>query len=79
MASTLSSRSISDFLVAGCPEPCADHATKLVKFGESILSSIMQFNKRAGTDFHVRIGINSGPVVAGVIGLSKVRKKSVKN
>ena len=60
-------------IVTGCPEPSVDHAVQLVRFAETMLQILVQFNKRAGTDLHIRIGINSGPVVAGVIGLSKVR------
>ena len=33
--------------------------------------SLRQFNQRSGTSFSMRIGINTGPVVGGVIGTHK--------
>eukprot|EP00727_Mastigamoeba_balamuthi_P000211 m51a1_g10187 putative adenylate guanylate cyclase (196) ;mRNA; f:26-737 len=58
--------------VTGCPEAQADHAVRMVRFAEEMLWALQQFNRDKGTEVHVRIGVNSGPVVAGVIGLSKV-------
>lgn len=39
--------------------------------GLDILDAIAQFNLDTGEQFKIRIGINSGPVVAGVIGIKK--------
>ncbi|KAH3743690.1 Family 3 adenylate cyclase [Pelomyxa schiedti] len=58
--------------VCGCPESNDRHAPTLLRFATEMLYSLEEFNKTKKTDLHVRIGINSGPVVAGVIGLSKV-------
>eukprot|EP01105_Mastigella_eilhardi_P014957 TRINITY_DN33_c3_g1_i1.p1 TRINITY_DN33_c3_g1~~TRINITY_DN33_c3_g1_i1.p1 ORF type:complete len:1332 (+),score=381.30 TRINITY_DN33_c3_g1_i1:681-4676(+) len=58
--------------VCGCPEPNENHAAALVTFGCEMLHVLRAFNEEHGTDLHVRVGINSAPVVAGVIGLSKV-------
>ncbi|KAH3756682.1 PAS domain S-box protein [Pelomyxa schiedti] len=58
--------------VCGCPETNTTHARTLVLFGVELIRSLVEFNKENGTDLHVRVGINSGPVVAGVIGKSKV-------
>ncbi|MGB7785783.1 MAG: adenylate/guanylate cyclase domain-containing protein [Salinimicrobium sp.] len=59
---------------AGVPFPTQDHAVKIV----SAACEMMDFVKRTRqvesqqeTRFEVRIGINSGPVVAGVVGSKK--------
>jgi class 3 adenylate cyclase len=36
-----------------------------------MLDAIERFNRRHRSDLHMRIGINTGPVVAGVIGTRK--------
>jgi adenylate cyclase len=36
-----------------------------------MLSAVNDFNKKQDLDFSVRIGINSGPVIAGVVGKKK--------
>jgi class 3 adenylate cyclase len=41
------------------------------RFGLAMVDIIRRFNADHGTDFNVRVGINSGPVVAGVIGKHK--------
>jgi len=58
--------------VCGCPEKCANHAVTMIKYAEAVLKITDEFNQENQADIHVRIGINSGPVVAGVLGLSKV-------
>jgi class 3 adenylate cyclase len=58
--------------VAGLPEPHPDHATLIAEFGLSMLRALEQFN-RANQDspLQIRIGIHTGPVVAGIIGHHK--------
>eukprot|EP01105_Mastigella_eilhardi_P014942 TRINITY_DN33_c1_g2_i1.p1 TRINITY_DN33_c1_g2~~TRINITY_DN33_c1_g2_i1.p1 ORF type:complete len:1678 (-),score=438.10 TRINITY_DN33_c1_g2_i1:85-5118(-) len=58
--------------VCGCPEASETHAPDLVSFGRSMLAVLCAFNEVHGTHLQIRIGINSGPVVAGVIGQSKI-------
>eukprot|EP01107_Rhizomastix_libera_P005416 TRINITY_DN1881_c0_g1_i2.p1 TRINITY_DN1881_c0_g1~~TRINITY_DN1881_c0_g1_i2.p1 ORF type:complete len:1025 (-),score=324.32 TRINITY_DN1881_c0_g1_i2:1511-4555(-) len=58
--------------VAGCPEPMKDHASRIIKCAQEMILILQDFNSVNGTDIHVRVGINSGPVVAGVIGKTKV-------
>lgn len=58
----------------GLPFPIEDHAIKMVKAAFEILQFV-EDAKSGGTEdslsFDVRIGINTGPVVAGVVGSKK--------
>jgi class 3 adenylate cyclase len=56
--------------VCGVPSPVSDHAVRIVKLAIAIkkISKTMTLN---GRPLEFRIGINSGPVVAGVIGESR--------
>ena len=47
------------------------HAEHLIKYARGMLSDVKEYNKTATIKFNMRIGINSGSVVAGVIGKSK--------
>ena len=57
--------------VAGLPTPYPDHARRIVDLALDMLDEIEAFNSRYGVELALRIGVNSGPVVAGVIGSSK--------
>ncbi len=60
------------YMVAGgLPEPRTDHAVAIAEMALRMLHIVADFNERTGEALHVRIGINSGPVVAGVIGKRK--------
>jgi class 3 adenylate cyclase len=60
------------YLVAGgVPEPRADHALAVVAMGLDMLSAVGGFRWPDGEALAVRIGIASGPAVAGVIGTRK--------
>jgi adenylate cyclase len=54
--------------VGGLPIPCEGHATAVA---EMALDILQELPKITGGDIHVRLGIHSGPVVAGVIGKKK--------
>ena len=57
--------------VAGLPTPYLDHTRRIVMLALDILEHVREFRTETGADLSIRIGINSGPVVAGVIGSSK--------
>ncbi len=58
-------------MVSGVPEPRSDHAVAVVEAGFGMLDAMDSFNRAHGTQLQIRIGVNSGPVVAGVIGMHK--------
>ncbi len=58
-------------VVGGLPEPRADHAIAMAQFAMDMRSALQQINQTLGESIDIRIGINSGPVVAGVIGTKK--------
>ena len=58
-------------VVGGLPTPRSDHAQAIAQMALSIQAVMADINTKIGEAFTIRIGINSGPVVAGVIGLSK--------
>jgi adenylate cyclase len=57
--------------VCGLPEPCADHTERTVTMALRLMEIAREFSEKRGTPVRLRIGINSGPVVAGVIGRNK--------
>ena len=57
--------------VCGLPEACADHSERMVTMAQQMMQIAREFSENRGTLVRLRIGINSGPVVAGVIGRNK--------
>lgn len=53
---------------AGVPTPRADHAEVIADFALAMLATLERVNATAEVPFQMRIGIHTGPVVAGVIG-----------
>jgi len=58
-------------IVGGLPEPRADHAEAVLAMAIDMLREIGRFRTESGEALSLRIGINTGPVVAGVIGTKK--------
>ena len=60
------------YLVAGgVPVPRADHAEAIAEAALALQQEIVRHEAPNGETFSLRIGIHTGPVVAGVIGTSK--------
>lgn len=55
-------------VAAGIPLPRPDHAEAIAMFALEMLDRLADYNQQLDTKLQVRIGISSGPVVAGVIG-----------
>ncbi|HEX8026169.1 MAG TPA: adenylate/guanylate cyclase domain-containing protein, partial [Candidatus Limnocylindrales bacterium] len=58
-------------VAAGVPSPRSDHAQALARLALDMVASMEPGGPCADLDLQLRIGINSGPVVAGVIGRKK--------
>ena len=59
---------------AGVPEPLEDHAVRIVEAAIEMRNYIEQYNRELHRDdpkWNIRIGVNTGPIVAGVIGIKK--------
>ena len=55
-------------VAAGVPDPCPDHAGAAAELGLALRSTLGRLNAEQEWNFGIRIGIHSGPLVAGVIG-----------
>ncbi|PIO54097.1 hypothetical protein TELCIR_24548, partial [Teladorsagia circumcincta] len=51
------------YCVAGCPEPCADHAIRTVEMGLNMIVAIRQFDIDRGQAVNMRVGIHTGKVI----------------
>lgn len=58
-------------VVCGLPEPDARHAEKIADMALDMLAITQRFSETSGLSLRIRIGINSGSVIAGIIGRKK--------
>lgn len=66
-------KTIGDSYMAACgvPSKNENHALVMFNFAVGMYEDLKEYNKTAKIKFDMRIGLNSGRVVAGVIGLNK--------
>jgi Adenylate cyclase, family 3 (some proteins contain HAMP domain) len=61
-----------NYMVAGgLPMPCTNHAESIAEMALEMQQEIMKLSRECDKPLKIRIGINTGPVVAGVIGTKK--------
>jgi class 3 adenylate cyclase len=58
-------------VVGGLPMPRADHAQAIANMALDMQTTLDRFNRVHRKTLKMRIGIHSGPVIAGVIGIKK--------
>jgi class 3 adenylate cyclase len=56
---------------AGVPTACSDHAQRCVRAGLQMVQYLEQRNLTSAFKWSLRVGIHTGPVVAGVVGTRK--------
>lgn len=57
--------------VCGVPVPVEDHAFRMVNAAKEILISLNERNEKSDLKWRIRIGINTGQIVGGVVGVKK--------
>jgi class 3 adenylate cyclase len=55
-------------VAAGLPEPRIDHAEAMAEMALNMMDALERLGEPLGFDLAIRVGIDSGPVIAGVIG-----------
>ena len=58
-------------VVSGAPVVCTDHAHRIAAMAFEMKDALREVAVKTGLDLNMRIGIHTGPVVAGVIGSAK--------
>ena len=61
----------SYMVVGGIPTPEPEHAERCAWMALDMLEVLKHFNHRNSINLDLRVGLNSGPVVAGIIGTKK--------
>lgn len=57
--------------VCGLPNACEDHTERMVKMALRMMKIAREYSTDSGKVLQLRIGVNAGPVVAGIIGRRK--------
>ena len=57
--------------VCGLPEPVANHAERMVRMAIRMVHITREHAMEHNTPMKLRVGVNTGPVAAGVIGKTK--------
>jgi adenylate cyclase len=57
--------------VGGVPDISVDHPGRVVAMGLDMLEAVAELSREVGRPLDVRIGVHTGPLVAGVIGTRK--------
>ncbi|HAD10977.1 MAG TPA: hypothetical protein DCF33_00925 [Saprospirales bacterium] len=57
--------------VSGLPVPATDHALRAARAALDIQEYMNQYLQEYKDGFRIRIGLHSGPVVAGIVGVKK--------
>ncbi len=61
-----------EYMIAGgLPMPRKDHASAVAEMALDMLAVMDRFNAKHNTNVRIRVGLNCGPVTAGVIGTKK--------
>ena len=58
-------------VVSGVPTPRVDHLEAMADTALALLGAVTRVGERIGADLEIRVGMHSGPVVAGIIGTRK--------
>lgn len=58
-------------VVGGLPTPKPNHAEAIADMALDMQSQITEYSAGTGKELSIRIGINTGPVIAGIIGTKK--------
>jgi class 3 adenylate cyclase len=57
--------------VCGLPDPCVNHVEQMMRMAIRMIEISREYSNERGISLHLRVGLNSGPVVAGIIGSRK--------
>ena len=58
-------------VVGGLPNPTTNHAESIAEMALDMQDEVAKFNAKHHAGINIRIGINTGPAIAGVIGTKK--------